>query len=153
MRALLLVLAAIAAASPAETGEVYRWRDAAGVVHFTDDPSKVPPGARPVRAHPENLIVMERPSGTDEAKGGADGEALFARRCAKCHVLFPEEDPKKEPLLEVLTDPDTHAPRPLEEVVKTFRWAADGRFSDMDDIEISDEDLRRIAQALRARLR
>ena len=145
-------LALIALALSAAAGEVYRWRDAAGVIHFTDDPSKVPPEAKPVRAHPERLIVLENPE-AKQAPAGKDGAALFAQRCAKCHVLFPEEDPSKEPLADALLDAKTRAPRPLGEVVKTLRMAADGRFSDMDALEISDEELRRIARYLLAQVR
>ena len=147
----IVVFVALALALPAAAGEVYRWRDAAGVIHFTDDPSRIPPDAQPVRAHPERLIVLENPA--EKAAEGEDGEALFAARCAKCHVLFPEEDASKEPLVDALLDEKTHAPRPLEEVVKKLRMAADGRFSDMDALEISDEELRRIARFLLAQVR
>lgn len=159
MRGLLAVLAGmLCAGALAVAGDVYRWRDASGVIHFTDDPSRIPPGARPVQAHPERLIVMEQPEAGrqkdgKENPGAEDGGALFAKRCGQCHVLFPEEDPNKEALIEVLRDADTEAPRPLKEVVREFRRAADGRFSDMDAIEISDDELRAIAKALLAQLR
>ncbi|RME83461.1 MAG: DUF4124 domain-containing protein [Zetaproteobacteria bacterium] len=146
----MALLGVCALAAAAWAGEIYQWRDAQGVVHFTDDPSRIPPEAEPRRAHPERVIVMER-------KGGeaAPGMALFAQKCGACHVLFADEDPNKEPLADALRDPNANVSYSEKEIFAKIRAAARGEIegSDMEPVEISDEELRAIARALAERLR
>jgi len=139
----LLLAAALALACTAQGAEIYRWVDEQGVVHFSDDPSRIPPQAKPEKAHPERLIVM----GT-EAKGGDPGEIAFERRCAACHVLFPEEDRSKEALIDALRDEDGLL-LGEQKAFEALRSAARGEGnSDMEPVEVSDEELRAIARWL-----
>jgi hypothetical protein len=42
MKAVLVIIAVILLVSAGRAGEVYKWVDERGVVHFTDNPSAVP---------------------------------------------------------------------------------------------------------------
>ena len=65
-KSLLLVFLLIFLASPVN-GEVYKWTDSKGTVHFTDDPSLIPEEYRPKSFGTETPPKEEAPKGTEES--------------------------------------------------------------------------------------
>lgn len=59
-----LIMAMLLFASVARTGEVWKWVDEQGVVHFTDSPDSVPEKYREQIDHREMAEERETPSGT-----------------------------------------------------------------------------------------
>ena len=66
----ILGLLLLAADLPAET---YVWIDEQGVTHLTDDPERVPPGARALHGRAEREALWEGPLGPVEQRAPADG--------------------------------------------------------------------------------
>ena len=134
-------------AIPAVGGGFYRWTDEAGVTHFTDDPTRVPPRYRRQARNPApmggNLQVLGAPNRKKDV-----GAELWAAKCASCHHTGRGEVDEKVGLADVVINPETHFPEGEDAIVKKMRYAADGRFSDMPRLRVSDEELRKIAKYL-----
>lgn len=144
---LILVMPWPAAISEAA---IYRWRDKAGVMHFSDDPAAVPARNRKDALHEPssnrgNLQVIDARS---LATKSDMGQRLWEDKCARCHHLGQGEADEKVGLLGILINPDTHFPESKASIVKKLRFATDGRYSDMPKINISDEELEKIASYL-----
>ncbi len=90
-----MVAIAALAALPALAQPVYRWMDAAGEEHFTDDPSSIPAqyrkGARtlrgvdlghvvPSRPEPAPAVQADRPETSSPAEGATDAGQTEQRR-------------------------------------------------------------------------
>ena len=52
------VLAVLLLASPALADEIYRWTDADGVEHFTDDPNQIPKGVKKTKTRGAEISTM-----------------------------------------------------------------------------------------------
>ena len=67
MKGAFLIMAILLFASAGRTGEVWRWVDERGVVHFTDSPDSVPEKYR------EHIDHRELPGEGEESSGTAQG--------------------------------------------------------------------------------
>jgi len=140
MRIILPALLLLALAGPAQA-KLYRWVDDAGITHFSDNPANVPPAKRghaEVQGMPELNVV-------DSRVVSSGGSSLFDQKCGACHVAGYDADGERLPLLSRAYNPETGLKRTVEELASELRWAADGRYSDMPAVEVSDEDLEKIA--------
>ena len=97
LRLLLGILAFSALLAPPAAADIYRWEDESGVIHFTDDPSSIPPKFKgksreilrtpPAEGQP-SLSPMGGPSsppGSSPPPGPSTGESIGP-------PLFPEDD-------------------------------------------------------------
>ncbi len=148
---MLLILAFCAALLGAgmNTGDakVFSWKDAAGVVHYTDNQANIPQAYRKKAEADElpELVVVD--SGAKPA-APLTGAGVFANRCGKCHVAAYEDKGEKIALLEKAVDRRTRMVLSDIELAAVLKRAADGRYSDMPGMEISRDDLLTIARFL-----
>jgi hypothetical protein len=135
------------ASGVAGSAEIYQWRDAGGV-HFVDDPAKVPPeyrkkARRELKAlQPTTLVGVAAPFDMSE------GKLKWETFCAACHFTGKEKERGKHGLTRLLINDATKFPATQKQVVWEFRRAANGSYSDMDAIEISDDELKLISAYL-----
>jgi mono/diheme cytochrome c family protein len=131
----------------AGSAEIYQWRDASGV-HFVDDPAKVPPEYRKKARRELNALQPTTLAGAAAPIDMAQGELKWEAFCAACHSAGQEKERGKLGLSRFMINDATRFPATQEQVVREFRRAANGSYSDMDDIEISDDELKLIAAYL-----
>lgn len=143
----LLAVMALACGS-AVSAEIYQWRDAGGRIHFVDDPSKVPAKYREKAKRNVDGLPAISSENTSKAAVEHEGKAKWEMYCAECHVAGQERERGKVSLFPVLIDSGTKYPVSRSRAVWEFRRAADGHYSDMDAIDISDEELGLIAEYL-----
>jgi len=131
--------------APADA-KIYRWVDESGVVHFGDEASQVQRKGEVVRPG-SSINLVEGSADMRGASDVSDGKTLYLQRCSACHTLLQEEEDKVS-LLEVVVDHTSGFPRDVEQILKELKRAASGAFSDMDRLEIGEDELRRIAEYL-----
>lgn len=84
---------------------------------------------------------------------------MFAEKCGRCHLVGMEstgdgeDGDGKLAILPFLIDSDTGFPLSREQALTELRRAAEGRFSDMPRIEVSGEELEKIADYLLSHLK
>jgi hypothetical protein len=78
----------------------------------------------------------------------AEGKLKWEAFCAACHFTGKEKERGKLGLSRFMINDATRFPATQEQVVREFRRAANGSYSDMDDIEISDDELKLISAYL-----
>lgn len=129
----------------AYSGELYQWKDTAGIVHFTDNANKVPAEYRDKSARNVNALPVygERAA---SASFSLDGQILWAERCSSCHHMGEGMDGDKVGLGRHLINQESKFPASVESVADAFQYAAAGRYSDMSRIDISKEELTAIAR-------
>jgi len=139
----LLLLAGADQTTAAST--FYKWRDANGKVHVTDDPTKVPDAYR--EQGQISIKPMQPPvsAGGSSAQNsaGLNGAALFESKCGSCHTtgLYTEKGTeRKTGLMAIVVDRSTGFPYKRAEIFSRLRLAADGR-SAMLPVAASDAEL------------
>ncbi|MDX8407533.1 MAG: DUF4124 domain-containing protein [Mariprofundaceae bacterium] len=128
--------------------KIYSWKDAAGVIHYTDNKANVPHAQRN-RAEVgklQELVVVDGDSKSVVA--ATTGRGLFAKRCGECHVAAYEDRGEKLALLGRAIDRRTKMVLKDSELAAVLKRAADGRYSDMPGMDISQDDLLMIARFL-----
>lgn len=131
-------------------GAVYQWRDVSGAMHFTDNPNQVPPQYR------KNVVgglveTVAPPAGGNQVKSTARIPVkykVWTEKCASCHHAGEETKGGLQGLAHVTINQVTRFPATIDEVVRQLRFASNGRFSDMSRVDVSDDELRSIAQYL-----
>lgn len=132
----------------AVSSEIYQWHDADGKLHFVDDPAKVPPEHRVKARRYLSPLQPTSSVGTVMSLDKAEGKLKWQTQCAACHFTGPDKERGKIDLSGFLINDITKFPESQTQVVWEFRRAADGHYSDMDKIEISDDELKLIAAYL-----
>jgi hypothetical protein len=141
---LLLVACGLSWAGIGVAAELYQWRDDAGQLHFTDNPMEVPAQYRDLKRSVGKLEVVST-SSAGGAVSSSKGE-LWMERCAACHHVGRGKKGNLVGLGYLAVNKVTRFPNTPQEVFKTFREAANGRIGDMKPIQISDDDLLKIAR-------
>jgi len=124
--------------------EIYQWKDAASITHFTDNAMNVPEKYRKVSKRKVNKL---RASGASEGVGDkpkALGEKAWLYKCASCHTTGEDKGGKRG-LGELAVNQQTRFPTTIEEIIPKLRCAASGRWSDMPSVDVTDEELKKIA--------
>ncbi|MES0371423.1 MAG: DUF4124 domain-containing protein [Mariprofundaceae bacterium] len=139
---LFIPLAAIA-------NHIHKWTDSSGVVHYTDDVSKVPAQYREHSAM-ELDELKDSHSIKDNIDSDIDkhGEEMWTLVCAQCHFAGRGYRDGLIGLGYLTVDPITKFPKTAEEIVPRLKHATSGRRSDMDRLDISDEELLNVARYL-----
>lgn len=143
----LVMLALIPASACAE--RIYQWQDAAGVMHFTDDPGSVPvqyrgQGQRDL----EPLTGIGSQAGTDGASGGL-GRRIWETKCQACHVYDSAGSGKGHvSLRSYILNPQTKFPYPEARITQALRKGVRGTGEGMPAIEISDKEMKALVQFL-----
>lgn len=127
-------------AASASAAEIYQWRDKAGIVHFTDDPMQVPAGQRAEAAREVTPLPLQRGA-------GISGKAAWKEKCALCHSPADSIGDKLG-LGRVAWPTDALNPVGADSLTEQLRYAASGRYSDMDRVDTDDEELEAIARYL-----
>ncbi|MDX8410292.1 MAG: DUF4124 domain-containing protein [Mariprofundaceae bacterium] len=122
--------------------EIYQWRDKAGIVHFTDDPMQVPADQRSGATRKLEPLPLQHSS------LGSSGKDVWDEKCALCHSSDALGREGKLGLGKIVWPPDALGPIGLKALIKTLRFAADGRYSDMGKVDTDDEELESIARHL-----
>jgi hypothetical protein len=145
---LLLGLFICFTSGAAGSAEIYQWRDADGKLHFVDNPAKVPPEYRVKSRRELNALQTTTSVGVAAPFDKAEGKLKWESFCAACHFTGKEKERGKLDLSRLLINDATKFPATQKQVVWEFRRAANGSYSDMDKIEISDDELKSIAAYL-----
>lgn len=142
----LLVLACMVS-GVAVAARVYQWKDEAGRVHFTDDATKVPSAYRHKSARDIRPVEPMAGAAPSKDERTLDGNALYQKKCAACHVLGFKDKGEKEALGWAIINPDTNYPRSADELFRKLRYVVDGGI-DMPEVDASDDELKAIARYL-----
>lgn len=140
----LLLIATSAAAA-----QIYQWKDSQGVVHFTDNPANVPAKYRSKSARDlKPLESVKSTDSVDKAKAPVrlSGKKLWQQRCVSCHHLGQGFVGDKPGLGELGINRTSKFRTQAKDVLRRLKSATSGRRSDMDKIDISDEELLVIAE-------
>jgi len=148
MLRLLLMLSLIAFALPVYAGALYKWKDAAGMVHFTDNPNNVP-----AKYRKDKPLIMGKglPNVKNPEKGRvhlprSEGARLWANICSECHSLGKGRASGLKDLSYLAVNRVSKFSARVEEIFPDLKYAVSGRTSDMDEVDISDDELRAVAQ-------
>ncbi|MDX8402022.1 MAG: DUF4124 domain-containing protein [Mariprofundaceae bacterium] len=153
MRLAVAALLGLIGWADAAQAEIYRWKDAAGRLHVTNDPTKVPP-AQLERARVRGLRDLNMVAGGGVGGGGA----LFDARCGQCHLAGMESTGDGEggdgklAILPFLIDSETGIPLSRDQALAELKRAVDGQFSDMPRLNVAPEELEKITDFLLRKL-
>ncbi len=136
---------ACCAAGVTYAADIYQWKDAGGITHFTDNEMNVPDKYRKTAKRKINKL---RVSGSSDGNVQEKTKSLEAKawlaKCASCHTKSGDKDGKLG-LGALAVNQQTKFPATIEEIVPQLRWAANGRMSDMPSLDVTDEELKQIA--------
>jgi len=144
----LLALAGVLGSTSVLAAKFYQWKDAAGITHFTDNPSNIPKTARATPRNVGALGVVHTESENQTLQ--ANGKKLWNAQCVSCHFEGQGRKGKLRGLGKFTVNQATHFPATSNEMLAKFRPAVEGRTTDMKRMTISDEDLLAIARYLLA---
>jgi len=122
---------------------IYQWRDSAGVTHFTDNPAKVPVENRQEGFRELSSPRVARVTSKARVSGVAsNGRDIWLNKCKTCHHLNSGGwKGEKLGLVSFIINPKSGFPFSNEDVIQSFRYALNGRTSNMQAIEMSDREL------------
>ncbi len=130
--------------------QLYKWRDANGAQHFTDNPAAVPAKFR--ASAPIDVNALEPTSSGVKAPSSSEkGMIHWQRLCAKCHYLKGEKPRSAQiSLASIAIDGVTKFPESPETVFGKLKAAVDGsdKNSDMEPMNVSDKVLQEISSYL-----
>jgi len=148
MSYLWLILYLAIYVEPGYAGEVYKWQDASGIVHFTDSLSKVP-----VKYRKNKPLIMKDSlfdvRGSEKSKEGfskPEGAKIWDEKCAECHHLGFGQMTGLKGLAYLAVNPMTKFPARVEDIFPDLKYAVSGRTSDMPEVDVSDAGLRALAR-------
>lgn len=132
----------------AADGEIYQWRDSAGVMHFTDDPMRVPEAYREKgrrKLQPLNAYEASDLAGKTVFDGFSDRE-LWQARCAECHAPGSDQDGRIG--LGGYVHARNRGPvRELEDIIPGLNAAMSAEHMQMESLQdITDEEMKQIAR-------
>jgi len=133
--------------------QIYQWKDASGVIHFSDNPNAVPPQYRKDSGRNIQELPATRVSESAASKANAParyrGREIWRSKCAECHYVSGNalKDGKRG-LHRFIIDEQTNFPRDPEQVLPQFKYATSGRTSEMPPVDISDDELRAMIKYL-----
>ena len=140
-----ILLMTCCAAGVVHAVNIYQWKDSGGITHFTDNAMNVPEKYRKVAKREVNKLRISGSSEDAQGNPKALGEAVWLGKCASCHTTGENEKDKLG--LGILTvNQQTKFPATVEKIVPKLRWAASGRWSDMPSVDVTDEELKKIAK-------
>lgn len=145
----VLLALLVAGAGLVQAAEIYQWKDAAGKVHFTDNPMNVPAQYRNQKRDVDPLKGIEVKGGGEIAgRPVSESKALWLDKCASCHHVGEGKSGKLVSLKFLTINRNTNFPSTPEEMFRRMREAADGRIGDMKAVEVADDELLLIAEYL-----
>ncbi len=150
---MMILCMLFAQAAWAET--IYQWRDEAGVLHFTDNPAKVPADKREGSARELSSPVSKQKEkqASGRSQTASIGQDLWLNKCSSCHHLNGTGwKGDKLGLQPFVVDSSTGFPLAIDDIVRNFRYAVKGRTSNMPEIEISEDELSALARYIVNRL-
>jgi len=151
MRKFIFMILAIAIfAGPASAAKLYKWRDASGAQHFTDNPAAVP--AKHRASAPIDVNALESTSSGGKAPSSSENGIIhWQRLCAKCHYLKGEKPRSAQiSLAGIGIDSVSKFPETPDAVFGKLKAAVDGsdKNSDMEPMSVPDKVLQDIASYL-----
>jgi len=138
------VLMACCAVGVAHAVDIYQWKDAGGITHFTDNEMNVPEKYRKIAKRKISKLRVSGGSDGVQDKPIGLGAVVWMGKCASCHTTG-ENKKGKLGLGALAVNQQTRFPATIEEIVPQLRWAANGRMSDMPSLDVTDEELKQIA--------
>ena len=137
------LLMACCAVGAAHAVDIYQWKDSGGITHFTDNAMNVPEIYRKAAKRKVNKL---RVSGGSEGWGNRPkGAAAWLDKCASCHTTG-ENKKDKLGLGTLAVNQKTRFPATIEEIIPKLRLAANGSLSGMASLDVSNEELKKIAK-------
>jgi len=145
LRMLILPLMLCICVAMASAGTFYKWKDASGIVHFTDDLSKVPMEYRANSA--KDMKPLAVVSKEPEKLKAQKGKALYEQKCEACHVIDYGDKDGRESLAWAIIDRSTNYPHTRDDLFKRLRRVVDGSI-DMPVVDIKDDELMAVVDYL-----
>jgi len=146
--ALALMIAAMLVFPPeVSAGKIYQWKDAGGVVHFTDNPGEVPAKKRDTSQREVTPLSGTRASSSGQ--GVQSGREIWEAKCQACHVYNSDyKDNELTGIFSHIVNPDTKFPFAYDAVFDTLKNAVSGFGEGMPAVDISEEELKTLTQFL-----
>lgn len=143
---LMLSLLLAMAPATASAAQIYQWKDANGVVHFSDNPDAVPVQDRgKSERQVEPLAGMAPPSGMS----GDPGQIVWETKCASCHAYDNNSTERGHlGLLNYILNPDTKFPYPDDVIKSSLEKGIRGNGEGMPAIDVSDEQVNALVKFL-----
>jgi mono/diheme cytochrome c family protein len=148
--AVVMALMLLAPAGPrAWAQRIYQWKDAAGVMHFTDDQGAVPVQYRGQgKRDLEPLAGIGPAAGSDSATDSL-GRRIWESKCQACHVYDSDSRQKGHTgLRSYILNPQTKFPYPEARIADALSKGVRGTGEGMPAIAISDKEMKALVQFL-----
>lgn len=139
MGALLMVCCTINASYAVE---VYQWKDAGGITHFTDNEMNVPEKYRQISKRKVKKLQASGGSTTDKFK--AVGAKIWLVKCSACHTTDDSKG-NKSGLGGLKVNQKTKLPITVKEMISQLRTATNGSLSKMAKVDVTDKELKQLA--------
>lgn len=133
---------------PVSAASFYQWKDEAGVTHFTDNPNMVPPKYRSKSQRDLSSFPALKSNASEPASRMSAKYKVWTEKCASCHHTGKGERDGLIGLGPVTINSNTRFPETVKDLTKKLRFAANGRYSDMSTVDVTDDELRAIANYL-----
>lgn len=142
MGALLMAYCAVGVTYAAD---VYQWKDADDITHFTDNEMNVPEKYRKIAKRKINKLQVSGGSdGSVQGKLKGLGAAVWLDKCASCHTTG-ENKGDKLGLAVLAVNQQSKFPATVEEIIPKLRFAANGGISNMPSLDVTDDELKQVA--------
>jgi len=129
----------------ADAAEIYQWKDAAGHMHFTDNPGQVPPRYRQQGLKKRNIQPQDAKFSVNRMPStiSSGGKKLWETKCISCHFINGDglAGDGKRGLRRFVLNRKTGYPFNFEQILPRLRRAVAGRTSDMPPVDINDKEL------------
>jgi mono/diheme cytochrome c family protein len=145
-------LAVLVMASPpaARAGEIYQWKDASGVVHFSDNPDDVPVQDRGKSLRDVQPLAGIATQTDTTATGDDDGRKIWESKCQACHVYDSNSTEKGHTgLLKYILNPDTKFPYPNSVIMNSLENGIRGNSEGMPAVSITDDEMKTLVDFLK----
>lgn len=156
--AVLMLFLLEAMSLDAQATQIYQWKDASGVTHFSDNPDMVPPQYREKSGRNISGLAGTRTSEATVSRESIParyrGKEIWQSKCAECHYASGNSlKDGKRGLHRFIVNEQTNYPMEPEQVLPRFKYAVSGRTSSMPAIEISDDELNAMIKYLAGSLK
>lgn len=133
----------------AQATQLYQWKDASGVTHFTDNPAQVPAQYRHNSQRDVEPLAGINPQTGPAAIGGDPGRKVWEGKCQACHMYDSDgKEAGRVGLFSYLVDPETKFPFSVDVVMGSIKKAVKGTGEGMPAVNVSNDELKALAEFL-----
>ena len=131
----------------ASAGKVYQWKDASGVVHFSDNPDDVP--AKHRASSQREVAPLAGTVASSGGLGAPSGREVWVSKCQACHVYTSDiREEGNMGIFSFIINPQTRFPFADDVIFTSMKNAASGFGEGMPAVQVSDEELKSLTRFL-----